>query len=122
MAKLLVVDDSATERDHLQDLLIKAGHLVMAATSGKEGVERARSERPDLILMDILMDDMDGFHATRLLKEDAATKSIPVVMVSSKNQRADKMWAQLQGAGAYVVKPYSREDILQVIDRALGVP
>jgi twitching motility two-component system response regulator PilH len=121
MARLLVVEDSATERDYLRDLLVKAGHVVMTANSGREGVELARRERPDLVFMDIVMDDVDGYHATRSLKDDPQTGDIPVVVVSSKNQKADKMWAQLQGAKGYVVKPCTAEEILRHVEQlALG--
>ncbi|NEV64190.1 response regulator [Thiorhodococcus minor] len=120
MAKLLIVDDSATERDFLRDMLVKAGHVVVAAASGREGVEAAKRERPDLIFMDIVMDDVDGYHATRTLKEDPETSAIPVVVVSSKNQKADKMWAQLQGAKAYVVKPCTPEAVLKHVDELAG--
>lgn len=120
MAKVLVVDDSATERDHLRDMLIRAGHVVITATSGRQGTALAQSERPDLVFMDIVMEDLDGFHATRSLREDPGTQGIPVVVVSSRNQKADKMWAQLQGAKGYVVKPYSAEEILGHVDRLTG--
>ncbi|MBK1723869.1 response regulator [Thiocystis violacea] len=116
MAKLLIVDDSATERDFLRDMLVRAGHVVMTANSGREGVEVAQREHPDLVFMDIVMDDVDGYHATRTLKDDPRTDSIPVVVVSSKNQKADKMWAQLQGAKGYVVKPCRSEEILKHVD------
>jgi twitching motility two-component system response regulator PilH len=120
MAKLLVVDDSAPEREHLRDLLVKAGHTVVTAVSGREAVTLAASERPALIFMDIVMNDVDGFQATRALREDTATDRIPVVVVSSKNQKADKLWAQLQGAKGYVVKPYSAEDILKQVAQFTG--
>lgn len=120
MAKLLVVDDSAPEREHLRDLLVKAGHTVVTAVSGREVVALAATERPDLIFMDIVMNDVDGFQATRALREDTATDRIPVVVVSSKNQKADKLWAQLQGAKGYVVKPYSAEDILKQVAQFTG--
>ncbi len=120
MARLLVVEDSATDRDYLRDLLVKAGHVVMTAASGRDGVTLARRERPDLVFMDIVMDDVDGYHATRSLKEDPETGHIPVVVVSSKNQKADKMWAQLQGAKGYLVKPASAEAILRQVDELVG--
>lgn len=120
MAKLLVVEDSATDREYLRDLLVKAGHVVVTATSGREGVALARSERPDLVFMDIVMDDVDGYRATRFIREDPETGAIPVVVVSSKNQKADKMWAQLQGAKGYVVKPFASEEILRQIDLLLA--
>ncbi len=113
MAKILVVEDSATDRDHLRSLLTKAGHEVLIAVSGQEGVSIAREQRPDLVFMDIVMDNMDGYNATRTMRNDPETSAIPVVIVSSKNQKADKVWAQLQGASAYVVKPCSAEDILR---------
>ncbi|WP_295443101.1 response regulator [uncultured Thiodictyon sp.] len=120
MAKLLVVDDSATERDHLREVLVKAGHTVVTAVSGQAVVALAQSERPDLIFMDIVMEGVDGYHATRALREDPTTMHIPVVVVSSKNQKADKMWAQLQGAKGYIVKPYAAEEILKQIAHLLG--
>jgi twitching motility two-component system response regulator PilH len=120
MAKLLVVDDSATERNHLRDMLIRAGHVVITATSGRQAMALAQSEHPDLVFMDIVMEDLDGFHATRSLREDPDTGGIPVVVVSSKNQKADKMWAQLQGARGYVVKPFSAEEILGHVERLAG--
>jgi twitching motility two-component system response regulator PilH len=120
MAKLLIVEDSATERDHLQDILVKAGHVVLTAASGRLGVELAQREHPDLVFMDIVMEDVDGFQATRSLREDPQTEHIPVVVVSSKNQKADKMWAQLQGAKGYIVKPYSADTILAQIAHLAG--
>lgn len=115
MAKLLVVDDSTTEREHLRDLLQKAGHTVVTAGSGREVVALAERERPQLIFMDIVMEEVDGFHATRALREAPGTDRIPVVVVSSKNQKADKVWAQLQGARGYVVKPYAADEILKLV-------
>lgn len=120
MAKLLVVEDSATDRDHLRNILVKAGHVVLTADSGREGMEIARQEHPDLVFMDLVMDDMDGYHATRAIREDPETGDIPVVVVSSKNQRADKMWAQLQGARGYVVKPCGAEEILRYVEQLAG--
>lgn len=120
MAKLLIVDDSATDREYLRELLVTAGHAVLTAASGREGLALARSERPDLIFMDIVMDDLDGYHATRTLKEDPETNAIPVVVVSSKHQKADKMWAQLQGARGYIVKPPLAEEVLRQVAALIG--
>jgi twitching motility two-component system response regulator PilH len=120
MAKLLVVDDSATERDHLQGILAKAGHVVITAESGRLGVGLAQREHPDLVFMDIVMEDVDGYQAIRSLRADPQTEHIPVVVVSSKNQKADKMWAQLQGAKGFVVKPYSAEAILRQVEQLAG--
>ncbi|EXJ14744.1 response regulator [Imhoffiella purpurea] len=122
MANLLIVEDSATDREYLLDMLRKAGHSTLVAASGGEGVEVARSQCPDLIFMDIVMEGGDGYLAIRALREDPATARIPVVVVSSKNQKADKMWAQLQGAKGYVVKPANAEVVLGYVDSLAGRP
>lgn len=120
MAKVLIVEDSATDRNYLRDLLEKAGHVVLLAASGREGVDLARAQGPDLVFMDIVMEGVDGYRAMRSLREDPTTAQIPVVVVSSKNQKADKMWARLQGAKGYLVKPASPADILQQVDALAG--
>jgi len=108
---ILVVDDSHADRVKLETLLAEAGYKVITCSSGQEAVEVANSQSPDLIFLDIVMEGMDGFQTCRRLKEINDTKDIPVVMVSSKNQKVDKRWANRQGAAAYVSKPYSPDDI-----------
>jgi twitching motility two-component system response regulator PilH len=115
MAKILVVDDAATDRMNLEKILSEAGHLITTAQSGKEAIEKAKSDKPVLIFMDVNMAEMDGFAATRALQADAATKGIPIVFVTSKDQKADKMWGQMLGAKAYVTKPYTKEQILEQV-------
>lgn len=110
--KVLIVDDAKVDRQNLERIVTQAGHLVLLAESGTEALERARTDRPDLIFMDINMPGMDGFAATRKLKADEGTKAIPIVFVSSKNQKADLAWGQMLGAKGYVSKPYSVEQIL----------
>jgi CheY-like chemotaxis protein len=110
--KILVVDDAVVDRHHLEQILSAAGHDVLLAESGEQAVQRARSDQPDLILMDVNMPELDGFATTRRLKGDAATRDIPVVFVTGKNQKADVAWGRMLGAQGYVAKPYSREDIL----------
>ena len=119
MSKLLVVDDSPTDRNYLADMLGKAGHQVIRASSGNEALERCRTEKPDLIFMDVVMENMDGYNATREILEQDETRDTPVVMVTSKNQKADKVWAQMQGAKGYVVKPFTEEDILEQLRNLL---
>jgi twitching motility two-component system response regulator PilH len=110
--KVLIVDDAQVDRANLERILAQAGHRVLVAESGEQGVARARSDRPDVILMDVNMPDLDGFAATRQLKADLATRDIPVVFVTGKNQKADIAWGRMLGARGYVGKPYSPEEIL----------
>ena len=114
--KILIVDDAQTDRSNLEKIVSEAGHMTLLAESGLQAIERALRDKPDLILMDVNMPDMDGFAATRKLKADEATKHIPIVFVSSKDQKADKAWGQMLGAKGYVTKPYNREQILAQIN------
>jgi len=117
ITKVLIVDDAAADRTNLQNIVASAGYEATAAASGREGMQRALEDKPDVIFLDILMQDMDGFELCRALRANEATKSTPIVIVSSKNQKADRVWALEQGATAYVAKPYTREDILERIRR-----
>lgn len=110
--KVLIVDDIQADRANLERIVSEAGHQTLLAENGAMAVERAKRDQPDLILMDVNMPEVDGFAATRMLKADEATKNIPVVFVSGKNQRADMAWGQMLGAKGYITKPYSREQIL----------
>lgn len=115
MGKILIVDDSPSEVANLRSILSDAGWQSVTASNGAEAVVKAGSERPSLILMDIIMPDMDGYEACRTLQENPATKNIPVVFVSSKNQKADQMWAKMQGAKALIGKPYKVSEILDTL-------
>jgi twitching motility two-component system response regulator PilH len=116
--KILVVDDSPVELAHLKNIITEAGLLSVSAMSGKEAVDKARTEKPQLILMDIVMPGMDGYEACRTLTSDPTTKHIPIYFVSSKNQKADHLWAKMQGARALIPKPANKEHILEVIKLA----
>lgn len=110
--KALVVDDSSAELANIKSILIDAGYMVVTASNGKEALEKAKAEKPSIIFLDIVMPDMDGYEACRQLTHDAATKDIPVVFVSSKAQKADRVWGQMQGAKGYVAKPYTADQII----------
>jgi len=112
---VLVVDDSPTERYFLTDLLRKNGFEVVAAETGEEGVAKAKLEKPDLILMDVVMPGLNGFQATRMLSRDPATQSIPVIMCTTKSQETDRVWGMRQGAIAYLVKPIVAEQLVAKI-------
>jgi CheY-like chemotaxis protein len=111
--KVLIVDDAQADRSNLDKIVSGAGHTTLLAESGAQAIERAKRDKPDLIFMDVNMPGMDGFAAVRQLKADSATKNIPVVFVTSKNQKADMAWGQMLGAKGYIGKPYSNELILE---------
>ena len=113
--KILVVDDSPTERHVLVDLLTKNGYQVITAESGEEGVEKAKKELPDLVLMDVVMPGLNGYQATRTLMREESTKHIPIIVCTSKGQETDKIWGLRQGAQDYLVKPVNGEELLSKI-------
>ncbi len=116
---ILVVDDSATERQYLSDMLTKNGYKVTTAESAEEALTKAKQQLPDLVLMDVVMPGQNGFQATRALTRDDATKHIPVIICTSKGQETDKVWGLRQGAKDYIVKPVNQADLLAKIS-ALG--
>ena len=116
---ILIIDDSATERHILSELLLSGGYEVSTAESGEQGIEKAKQSKPDLILMDVVMPGMNGFQATRALSKDEATKDIPVIICTAKNQETDKVWGMRQGAQDYVTKPVDGPALLAKI-AALG--
>jgi twitching motility two-component system response regulator PilH len=113
--KVLVVDDSPTDLTHIQSIVADVGCMVLTASSGQEALDKARTDKPDLIFLDIIMPDHDGFGTCRKLTSDSDTKGIPVVFVTSKNQKADRLWAQMQGAKGYITKPYAADTIIDQI-------
>ena len=119
ISRILVVDDSPTERFFLSELLVKNGYLVSMAESGEEAVVQAKLTLPDLIVMDVVMPGMNGFHATRMITKEDVTKDIPVIICTTKGQETDKVWGMRQGARAYLVKPIKPEELLSKI-KALG--
>jgi twitching motility two-component system response regulator PilH len=110
--KVLVVDDSATDLKNLEQAVSAGGYQVITATSGTEAVAKTKSEHPDAVMMDVLMDGMNGFQACRAITSDPATKDIPVILVSSKGEKTDRIWGAEQGAKGYVTKPFTKDQIL----------
>jgi len=110
--KVLVVDDSVTDLTNLDQIVSAAGYSTITASSGAEAVDKAKSEHPDVIFMDVIMEPMNGFQACRAITSDEATKNIPVVLVSSKGEKTDKMWGEEQGAKGYITKPFTQDQIL----------
>ena len=117
--KVLVVDDSKTELMFLTDLLQKKGMQVRTAENAEEAFRRLAEEKPDLILMDVVMPNLNGFQATRAISRHETTSHIPVIMVTTKDQETDKVWGMRQGARGYLTKPFTEGELSDVIAGAL---
>lgn len=113
--KILVVDDSKTELHHLSDVLGRAGFHVRTAQNGDDAQRRLAEERPDLILMDVVMPGQNGFQLTRSITRDPRYAGVPVIMCTSKNQETDRVWGLRQGARDYVVKPVDAGELIAKI-------
>jgi twitching motility two-component system response regulator PilH len=113
--KILLVDDSKTELHFLSELLTKRGYSVRTAESGEEAMRRLGEEKPDLILMDVVMPGQNGFQLTRTITRDPRFTDVPVIMCTSKNQETDRVWGMRQGAKDYVVKPVVPEELIAKI-------
>jgi twitching motility two-component system response regulator PilH len=117
--RILVVEDSPTDQLMLREMLTRSGYQVATADSGERALELARSDPPDLILMDVVMPGMNGFQATRQFRRDDKLGQIPVILCSSKHQPTDRAWGLRQGACDYLTKPVREADLIGRI-RALG--
>jgi two-component system cell cycle response regulator DivK len=118
--RILVVDDQEDLRGVLRDLLLGSGYAVIEAADGEAGVTKAKSDRPDLILMDIQMPVIDGYEATRRIKVDPDLNPIPIIAVSSFAMKGDEEKARAAGCDHYVTKPYSPMQLLRLIRGFLG--
>lgn len=119
MARILIVDDSPTEVHVLKNILDKNGFETLTAQSGEEGIETAKREQPDLILMDVVMPGLNGFQATRQLARGAETSAIPIIIVTTKDQDTDRVWGMRQGAKDYITKPVTEGDLVGKVRAAL---
>jgi len=120
MTRILVVDDSPTETFAVTEILKRQGMEVLTADSAEQGLKIAREERPDLVLMDVVMPGLNGFQATRQLARDPETASIPVVILTTKNQETDRVWGVRQGARGYLTKPIDEKLLLATIRQVLA--
>lgn len=120
MSKIVVVDDSYAELQMIESYLKAASHTVISFPNTDKLEDKIAAEKPDLIVMDVVMPGRNGFQACRDLKNDDRFKGIPIVLCTSKGQESDKFWGQQQGANGHVVKPFKSEDLLAAVKRALG--
>lgn len=119
MARILIIDDSATEVVTFSRMLQNHGHETLSSSSAEEGMATAMAEIPDLILMDVIMPGMNGFQATRRLSRDPKTAAIPIIIITAKDQETDRIWGLRQGARDYVTKPIKESDLLSKISSLL---
>ena len=117
MAKVMVVDDAYSELKLMESILRSAGHEVVTAMDGEALEDKLSTERPDVLLLDIVMPKRNGYEILRALRKDARTKATPVVLVSSKNQESDRVWGKRQGADEYLAKPFTSDQLLTVVKR-----
>ena len=115
MTTVLVIDDSPSEMAKFRDLLAKNNYQVLEAVNGEQGYQMAIEHLPDVILMDVVMPEMNGFQATRKITRDETTSHIPVVMISTKNQETDRVWGKRQGAKEYLTKPVDESELMRII-------
>lgn len=120
MAIILIVDDMQTDREILGRIVTGLGHQALFATNGESAVQMAGQYQPELVLLDVVMPQMDGFNACRRLKKDPATASIKVVLVTRKGSDSDKFWGRKQGADGHLVKPYTTEQVKQMVAEMLA--
>lgn len=122
MAHILLVEDSKTQAFAVSRMLERRGYQVTVAKNGREGIQFAFQLQPDIILMDIVLPDANGFQATRAIANNSRTAHIPVVMLSAKDQQSDKLWALRQGAMSYLTKPVKEPLLISTINSVLGGP
>ncbi len=115
MTTVLVIDDSPSEMAKFREILVKNNFTMLEASNGERGIELAIEEVPDVILMDVVMPEMNGFQATRKISRNKTTAHIPIVIVSTKNQETDRVWGKRQGAKDYLTKPFSEGELLSAI-------
>ena len=120
MTHVLIIDDSPTEIHVFKMILEKNQIQVSVANNGEEGIEKALEIKPDLILMDVVMPGKNGFQATRDLSRNPATSTIPVIIITTKDQETDKIWGMRQGAKDYLVKPANEKELIASINKILA--
>ncbi|MCI5217716.1 MAG: response regulator [Candidatus Electrothrix sp. LOE2] len=118
--KLLIVDDSPTELKLITDVFNTSEYDVVTAGDGEAGVEMAMAAKPDLIILDVVMPKMNGFQACRKIKSMPELENIPVILLTSKNQKSDEFWGKKQGADVYLTKPFHTDEVLEAVTNLLS--
>lgn len=115
MTTILVVDDTPSTRELICSYLLKGGYQVIEANNGKEALEKALTQKPEVIVTDVVMPEMNGFELCRSLKKNPLTQNSKIVVCTSKNQDIDRLWGIKQGADIYLTKPFTEEEIMQAV-------
>jgi twitching motility two-component system response regulator PilH len=119
MSRILIVDDLPTEVQLMRTAITNLGHATIVASDGEQALEMVQKEKPDLVLLDVVLPRVDGFQVCRKIKKDPETSKIPVILVSSKTQESDKFWGLKQGASAYICKPFSPDELANIVNKNL---
>lgn len=117
--KILIVDDEEDIVNLLKIRLASKGFEVVAALNGKEALDKTKSERPDLLVLDVMMPPPNGFQVCHNLKNDPEFRNMPIILLTAKTTESDKFWGMESGADAYIPKPYNAEDLLEKINTLL---
>lgn len=118
---VLIVDDSRTAIYMLKQILNQGGYKTIDADSGENGIDLAKQNHPDLILMDVVMPGINGFQATREIRKNPDTENIPIIMVSGNQQETDQIWGTRLGANGFIPKPVSRQELFQKVESLLNL-
>jgi len=119
MAKILIVEDNPIDMAAVSEIIENLGHSIVKAEDGETGLEVAKNENPDLIVLDIILPGMNGFEVCRALKSDPATENFNIVMMTTKDQDSDKFWGMKQGADDYLTKPIEADALTAAINKLL---
>lgn len=117
MATILIADDSLAELQIFRQALQPTGYVLVTVMDGEAAEEKVKSEKIDLIILDVIMPKKNGFQVCRDIKSNDQFKNIPIIMVTSKNQESDKFWGMKQGADEYLIKPFTPEDLLKAVKK-----
>ncbi len=120
MTTVLVVEDTLSEQELITLYLNEAGYTVMTANNGKEALEKSLTQKPDVVITDVVMPGMNGFELCRSLKKNPDTQKVPVIACTSKNQELDRLWGMKQGVDVYITKPFTREELLRAVRSVAG--
>ena len=115
MSTALIVEDSATQVEVISSCLKRGGFNIQVAGNGDEAMAKISSQKPDVIILDVVLPDRSGFELCRDLKAEAGTSAIPVVICSTKSSEMDKFWCMKQGVDAYIAKPVDKEELLRTV-------